>query len=57
VRVFLLFLILVACSKQEQAEMSDDYVLVEFASKLEEDYQKLSGHEGLPPQREDRPKK
>lgn len=29
-----------ACTNQRQ-EPSDDYVLIEFASKLEEDYEKL----------------
>lgn len=32
-------LILASCSRHERP--SDDYVLIEFASKLEEDYQKL----------------
>jgi hypothetical protein len=35
-------MILTGCSRQSKP--ADDYVLIEFASKLEEDYQKL-----LPP--------
>lgn len=42
----LIILILASCSRQEQP--SDDYVLIEFASKLEEDYQKLAP----PPEKE-----
>ncbi len=38
-----LFLI-VSCSKVAESP-SDDYVLIEFASKLEEDYQKLHPQE------------
>ena len=34
-------LIFTACTGHRE-EPSDDYVLIEFASKLEEDYQKLS---------------
>lgn len=37
-------LLFVACSKPEQTselEPSDDYVLIELASKLEEDYHRL----------------
>lgn len=37
--LILVLLILAACSKQN-IEQSDDYVLIEFASKLEEDNQK-----------------
>ena len=36
-----LLLLLSACSGHRE-EPSDDYVLIEFASKLEEDYQKIS---------------
>lgn len=39
----LTLLIFPACTRVDQP--SDDYVLIEFASKLEEDYQKL-----VPPQ-------
>ena len=35
-----LLIILGSCSKQPESP-SDDYVLIEFASKLEEEYQKL----------------
>lgn len=37
----IILLLLVACSNHEETP-SDDYVLIEFASKLEEDYQKLA---------------
>lgn len=37
--LFILFLI-TACTKHQE-KPGDDYVLIEFASKLEEDYQKL----------------
>lgn len=41
-RLLLLLVILVpACTKTVETP-SDDYVLIEFASKLEEDYQKLN---------------
>ncbi len=33
---------------QHREEPSDDYVLIEFASKLEEDYQKLAPPETQP---------
>lgn len=33
---------------QHREEPSDDYVLIEFASKLEEDYQKLAPSETKP---------
>lgn len=38
------FLLLAACSKknEDQAVYSEDYVLIEFASKLEEDYHKFN---------------
>lgn len=39
-RLLLLLLVLLSCSKSPQPP-ADDYVLIEFASKLEEDYQKL----------------
>jgi hypothetical protein len=40
-RYFLLLLIILpACTKHSEAP-ADDYVLIEFASKLEEEYQKL----------------
>ncbi len=35
-----ILLFLTACTKTVESP-SDDYVLIEFASKLEEDYQKL----------------
>ncbi|MFP5386440.1 MAG: hypothetical protein ACLGHN_10200 [Bacteriovoracia bacterium] len=40
-KLFLLLLFLAGCSGHRE-EPSDDYVLIEFASKLEEEYQKLS---------------
>ncbi len=41
-RLLLLFTILISgCTKTVEAP-SDDYVLIEFASKLEEDYSKLN---------------
>lgn len=39
-------LFLVACTKSPESP-SDDYVLIEFASKLEEDYQKIQPKEDL----------
>lgn len=39
--LLLLVILLPACTKAVEAP-SDDYVLIEFASKLEEDYQKLN---------------
>lgn len=39
--LLLLVFILPACTKTVEAP-TDDYVLIEFASKLEEDYQKLN---------------
>ncbi len=39
-RLIFLLLFLSACTGHRE-EPSDDYVLIEFASKLEEDYQKL----------------
>jgi hypothetical protein len=57
VKFLVLLLLFVSCSKKNETVVSDDYVLVEFASKLEEDYQKLSGEEGLPPKSDDRQKK
>ena len=56
-KVLFVFLCLVACSKKEELMVSDDYVLVEFASKLEEDYQRLSGEESLPSNGDGKPKK
>lgn len=43
-RYSLLFIFLfIGCSQKDSAEFSkEDYVLVEFASKLEEDYHKFS---------------
>lgn len=38
--IFLMLASVGACTNQRQ-EPSDDYVLIEFASKLEEDYEKL----------------
>jgi hypothetical protein len=38
--IILLSIIIFSCSRTEESP-SDDYVLIEFASKLEEDYQKL----------------
>lgn len=40
-RLLFLLLIMSACTNHRE-EPSDDYVLIEFASKLEEDYQKLA---------------
>lgn len=42
--IFLCMIILVSCSRQESP--SDDYVLIEFASKLEKDYKKLEKDQG-----------
>ena len=56
-RVCLVFLWLMACSKKEEPVISDDYVLVEFASKLEEDYQRIAGDENLPPEKDGKSKK
>lgn len=40
--IFILTVVAVACSKQPKpTELSDDYVLIEFAARLEEDYQRL----------------
>jgi hypothetical protein len=37
-----LLLLAIACQKQPVVtELSDDYVLIEFAARLEEDYQKI----------------
>ena len=53
--LFLVFLIFTtACSpaaKNDSRDFSDDYVLVEFASKLEEDYHRMkpSTHEKKKP--------
>ena len=42
-KIYLIFLILgLSCSKQETP--SDDHVLIEFASKLEEDQHQLPYH-------------
>mgnify|MGYP003574905212 CR=1 FL=1 len=38
---FLLLILTAACSKPDKREFSDDYVLIEFASKLEENYHQL----------------
>ncbi len=47
-KIFLLsiLLTLVACSKVPESP-TDEYVLVEFASKLEEDYQKYEPKDDL----------
>ena len=39
--LLLLVILLPACTKTVEAP-ADDYVLIEFASRLEEDYQKLN---------------
>lgn len=39
-KYLIILLFITACSGHRE-EPSDDYVLIEFASKLEEDYQKL----------------
>jgi hypothetical protein len=45
IKIFLIFalaIVAVACNKQPKpTELSDDYVLIEFAARLEEDYQRL----------------
>lgn len=38
---YLFLLIIISACSGYREEPSDDYVLIEFASKLEEDYQKL----------------
>lgn len=38
---YLIFFIFISACSGHREEPSDDYVLIEFASKLEEDYQKL----------------
>lgn len=40
--LFVLFFIITGCQNQKSDPANDDYVLVEFASKLEEDYSKLN---------------
>lgn len=36
------FILLTSCAPEPKAsDFSDDYVLIEFAAKLEEDYQKI----------------
>ena len=40
-KLLILLILLAACSGHRE-EPSDDYVLIEFASKLEEEYQKIS---------------
>lgn len=41
-KVTLLLLVLGACQAQDKdPQNTDDYVLIEFAARLEEDYQKL----------------
>lgn len=38
----ILLMTVVSCVKETKpAELSDDYVLIEFAARLEEDYQRL----------------
>lgn len=40
--ISVLAVVVVGCSKQPKpTELSDDYVLIEFAARLEEDYQRL----------------
>lgn len=39
-KIILLLFLMSACSESPR-DPGDDYVLIEFASKLEEDYQKL----------------
>lgn len=40
-KIILLLLLTIACTDRH-ADPAEDYVLIEFASKLEEDYQKLN---------------
>jgi hypothetical protein len=40
-KLIFLLILLSACSGHRE-EPSDDYVLIEFASKLEEEYQKIA---------------
>ena len=41
-KIFLLFgFMLMGCQPTEQKVVTEDYVLVEFASKLEEDYHRF----------------
>lgn len=40
-KIILLLFLVTACSDRPR-DPGDDYVLIEFASKLEEDYQKLN---------------
>lgn len=40
--IFTLILLAIACSRETKpTDLSDDYVLIEFAARLEEDYQKI----------------
>lgn len=38
----LLLVVLASSCKSDQSHRDEDYVLIEFASRLEEDYQKLT---------------
>lgn len=42
---FLTFMMLLSCSKK--SKFSDDYILIEFASRLEEDYHKFDKKKDL----------
>ena len=40
--IFMLFALTFACTKEPQTtDFSDDYVLIEFAARLEEDYHRF----------------
>lgn len=39
--IFILFLSISACTKKENPNVSDDYVLIEFAARLEEDQYRI----------------
>ncbi len=56
-RILFLLLIISSCSRNQEPEISDEYVLVEFASKLEEDYHRISGKEDFVPRRDQTQKK
>lgn len=44
---YLFFILLLGCSPKNEKQFDDDYVLIEFASKLEEESLKVDPHEGL----------
>ena len=41
---YLLFIVFLSACSGHREEPSDDYVLIEFASKLEEDYQRFNSN-------------